>query len=206
MNGTPDNVPLGSLRNVPNQLTIARLVLSGVCFAAIHVGWYFTALVLFVVAAGTDWLDGYWARRFNQITKIGRVLDPFADKIIICGVFIMLAAQPGSHVPAWVAVVVTAREMLVTALRSFIEAAGGDFSAQWVGKWKMVFQCAAAGFSLLTLWLAAAGRPAESLRPFGLTTDVLVWIALALTIYSGWGYVAAALRMTRSAATDNEAP
>jgi CDP-diacylglycerol--glycerol-3-phosphate 3-phosphatidyltransferase len=80
------------LLNVPNQLTIARLVLSIICFVFLAIDWYLTGLVLFVIAASTDWVDGYWARKYGQITQLGRVMDPFADKIIICGAFIFLAA------------------------------------------------------------------------------------------------------------------
>src|SRR6476646_7811017 len=80
--------------NVPNQLTVARLVLSIICFVFLMFGGYLGALILFAIAAGTDWVDGYWARKYGQITQLGRILDPFADKIIICGTFIFLAAVP----------------------------------------------------------------------------------------------------------------
>ena len=106
--------------------------------------------MLFAIAAGTDWVDGFYARRYGQITQLGRILDPFADKIIICGTFTFLAAVPpviqrrarssASEIWAWMAVIVVAREILVTALRSFFEEHGSDFSAKWSGKWKMVFQ------------------------------------------------------------------
>ena len=74
-----------TLFNVPNQLTIARLVLSIVFFAFLALDWYATSLVLFLVAAGTDWIDGFWARRYGQITQLGRVLDPFADRAAAVG-------------------------------------------------------------------------------------------------------------------------
>src|SRR3954468_10769385 len=142
--------PLNVVWNVPNILTIARLILSVFCFITLTFDWYLTSLVLFAIAAGTDWVDGFYARRYGQITQLGRILDPFADKIIICGTFIFLAAVPptitgdsASEVTAWMAVVVVARELLVTALRGFFEERGTDFSAKWSGKWKMVFQCAA---------------------------------------------------------------
>src|SRR5262245_28690584 len=85
---------LGVVWNVPNILTVARLVLSVVCFVCFVGEWYLAALIFFAIAAGTDWVDGFWARRYGQITKLGRILDPFADKIIICGTFIFLAAVP----------------------------------------------------------------------------------------------------------------
>jgi CDP-diacylglycerol---glycerol-3-phosphate 3-phosphatidyltransferase len=199
--------------NVPNVLTTARLVLSVVCFLFLAIDWYLTGLVLFVVAAGTDWIDGFWARRYGQITKLGRIIDPFADKIIICGTFTFLAAVPpvynqsgldssASEVWGWMAVIVIARELLVTALRSFFEEHGTDFSAKWSGKWKMVLQCAAAAMSLWRLWyyqfdatsLRWNEQPADwatwSLR-------LLVWFAVVMTIYSGWVYVQMALRLLK---------
>jgi CDP-diacylglycerol---glycerol-3-phosphate 3-phosphatidyltransferase len=199
------------LLNVPNQLTIARLALSIVCFVFLMFNWYLTGLVLFVIAAGTDWVDGYWARKYGQITQLGRVMDPFADKIIICGTFIFLAAVPhvrNSALPAsgiapWMAVLVVAREMLVTALRSFFEEGGVDFSAKWAGKWKMLFQCLAVGFSLFRLgFYFDPHYPAVDWTctpPAWLTYSLhtLVWTALVLTVYSGWGYVATALRMLK---------
>ncbi len=196
--------------NVPNQLTIARLILSVFCFVFLAVDWYLTSLVLFVIAAGTDWVDGFWARRYGQITQLGRILDPFADKIIICGTFIFLAAVPptitgrsASEVAAWMAVVVMAREILVTALRSFFEEHGTDFSAKWAGKWKMVLQCAAAAMSLWRLWYYKYDPtgPHWDDEPSDWSTwllRLLVWAAIAMTIYSGWGYVQTALRLLKS--------
>src|SRR4051812_823464 len=119
---------LNDVWNVPNVLTIARLVLSIFCFVCLTFDWYLTSLVLFAIAAGTDWVDGFYARRYGQITQLGRILDPFADKIIICGTFTFLAAVPpvqfpnhwldfsASEIWAWMAVIVIAREILVTAL------------------------------------------------------------------------------------------
>jgi CDP-diacylglycerol--glycerol-3-phosphate 3-phosphatidyltransferase len=199
-----------SLLNVPNQLTIARLVLSIVCFVFLSIDWYLTGLVLFVIAAGTDWVDGYWARKYGQVTQLGRVMDPFADKIIICGTFIFLAAVPhvgdswlpASGIAPWMAVLVVAREMLVTAIRAFFEEGGTDFSAKWAGKWKMLFQCFAVGFSLFRLWMyfdPTAPASWKELPPDWLTWSLhaLVWTSIVFTIYSGWGYVATALRMLR---------
>jgi CDP-diacylglycerol--glycerol-3-phosphate 3-phosphatidyltransferase len=201
--------------NVPNQLTIARLVLSVFCFVFLAFDWYLTALVLFVIAAGTDWVDGFWARRYGQITQLGRIMDPFADKIIICGTFIFLAAVPpavngptklpASEITAWMAVVVVAREILVTALRSFFEEHGTDFSAKWPGKWKMLLQCAAVAVSLAQLrhyGFSSTNPPTWSEVPpwwtVTLPLRLLVWAAILMTIYSGWGYVQTALRLLSS--------
>jgi CDP-diacylglycerol--glycerol-3-phosphate 3-phosphatidyltransferase len=186
--------------NVPNQLTIARLVLSIALFVLIEIavrlaapGYYVVAMVLFAIAAGTDWLDGYWARKYGQVTTLGRILDPFVDKVIICGTFIYLAAIPGSGLVAWMAVAVVARELLVTALRSFLEGEGIDFSAVMSGKLKMVAQCLAAGWSLFRLSYGEAAPPGWIST--GLV--IVVWAAVALTVYSGVAYVIAAVRLLR---------
>src|SRR3954468_9895158 len=199
--------------NVPNVLTIARLVLSVICFVTLTLGWFLPSLVLFAIAAGTDWVDGFYARRYGQITQLGRILDPFADKIIICGTFTFLAAVPpvslergldwsSSEIWAWMAVIVVAREILVTALRSFFEEHGSDFSAKWSGKWKMVFQCAAVAMSLWRLWyyqfdskaMSWSVRPSDSVT---WTLRLLVWTAVIMTIYSGWVYVRRALDLLK---------
>ena len=204
-------LPSASARvwNVPNQVTVSRLLLGVVLFALMSWGYYTASLVVFIIAASTDWVDGYWARKYGQITQLGRILDPFADKMIICGTFIYLAAapqladgRPASGVAAWMAVVILARELAVTALRSFIENQGGDFSAKWAGKWKMVFQCVAAGFSIGKLqWFDPSERayspPAPDWVSYGLV--ISLWIALALTIYSGMEYIIVAVRTLRRA-------
>ena len=91
----PARHSLGKLFNLPNQLTSLRLVLSVVLFGLIASEHYIASLVLFLIAVFTDWLDGYYARNFNQITTLGRILDPFADKVIVCGTFIFLLVAPG---------------------------------------------------------------------------------------------------------------
>ncbi|TVS20465.1 MAG: CDP-diacylglycerol--glycerol-3-phosphate 3-phosphatidyltransferase [Planctomycetaceae bacterium] len=187
--------PAKSIWNIPNALTALRFVLAIVVFVLIPLQWFFAAFVVFVIAASTDWIDGYWARRFGQTTQLGRIFDPFVDKIIICGAFIFLAAESGSGIVAWMAVVVVAREMLVTALRGFIEQHGGDFSAKMSGKLKMVFQCIAAGASLLVLSYADAPPPDWMAG----TLVVSVWLAVLSTIYSGLEYVVVALRSLQQA-------
>ena len=105
-NARPPLVDFRKAFNVPNQLTTIRLILGVVLFWLIGYEYYLPAMYVFIVAAGTDWIDGFYARRYNQVTTLGRILDPFADKIIICGTFIFLAALPGSQVLPWMAVVV----------------------------------------------------------------------------------------------------
>lgn len=179
--------------NVPNMLSMIRLVLALLVGVLIELQVFFPAMIVFVVAASTDFLDGWWARKFNQVTKLGRILDPFVDKIIITAALIALVGANGSQVPAWMVTVIVGREFLVTSIRAMVEGQGGDFSARWMGKWKMVFQCAAVVASLLLLdefsegtWLVWS-------------TVGLMWAAVLITIASGADYVIQAMKIVRRA-------
>jgi len=195
---------------IPNQITAARFFLAILVFILIPLDQYTAALVVFIVAAATDWVDGWWARKFNAVSKIGRMFDPFVDKIIICGAFILLAAArdrdvywigPDSGVMGWMAVVVVGRELLVTAIRGFIEQQGGDFSANFAGKLKMVFQCVAVCASLVTLsWT----HDPTQLPPMWLSVVLhgSVWLAVISTVYSGAGYVMAGAKVISSIDAD----
>ena len=187
--------------NVPNKISAARLLLSFVFFALLPLQLYWAALVVFVVAAGTDWVDGWYARKYNMVTKLGRVLDPFCDKILICGAYILLAVEMDDLFPwyakiaGWMAVVVVGRELLVTVLRSMIEGAGGDFSAKWAGKLKMGFQCVAVGACLVALAMKhVVAEPATAEIPVWLNIILIgsVWLSIYSTLQSGWGYCVAA--------------
>lgn len=201
--------------NVPNVLTMARIVLALIMFALIPFKFYTSALVLFVIAALTDFVDGWWARRFNQKTQFGRIMDPFADKLLVCGTFIYFAAIPELHdvrlfanpdacgcplakiplgLATWMVVAIIFREMFVTALRSMVEAKGGDFSAKWVGKWKTTLQCIA--LPLGFVYLIILERGGEEAIPVALSAAfvVLLYAVVYLTLYSGWIYVKAAMK------------
>lgn len=177
-----------SVYNVPNALTSARFALAVGVMALIPLGQFTWALVLFTIAATTDWMDGYWARKYGQVTKLGRIFDPFVDKIIICGTFIALVEVDSSGVASWMATIVVARELLVTSLRGMIEGSGGDFSARPWGKWKMVLQCAAVIAILLSLI-----DPATAWLSW--VSLILLWGAILLTLYSGYDYVVIAARV-----------
>lgn len=185
----------GIVWNAPNRLSAARIGISVLCFVAICLEWYLSGLLFFLLAAGTDWLDGWWARRYNQKTQLGRILDPFADKVLICGTFILLGAAEDSLIPAWVAVLVTARELLVTALRSLLEGRSMDFSAVWAGKVKMVVQCLAVALSLWRLYRLESGLDTSPV--FDNLLVLVVIAAVVSTVYSGWGYVKLAISMLR---------
>jgi CDP-diacylglycerol--glycerol-3-phosphate 3-phosphatidyltransferase len=185
--------------NFPNQLTFLRLILSVILFGFIVGECYRTSLVLFIIAAGTDWLDGYYARKYSQVTTLGRILDPFADKVIVCGTFIFLVANSAITketwgLKAWMVVVIVGRELLVTALRSFIEDRGSDFSAKMSGKLKMVLQCVAAGTCLFYLSYKSPQVPPAWCWWLLVAS---IWSALALTVYSGTVYIRAAAQLLR---------
>jgi CDP-diacylglycerol---glycerol-3-phosphate 3-phosphatidyltransferase len=184
--------------NIPNQLTSMRLVLAVIAFFFIAWQSYLIAMVLFIIAAGTDWLDGYYARKYGQITTLGRILDPFADKVIICGTFIFLASTPPMAadpwgLKPWMVVVIVGRELLVTALRSFIEEQGSDFSAKLSGKLKMVFQCIAAALCLF--YLSDTIYDPDPENWIRLLMVASVWLSLILTVYSGLIYIYVAVKL-----------
>ncbi len=182
---------------VPNVISFARLVLAIILFAVIEglAGpqplW---ALVLFVIAAATDWVDGWYARRFGQVSRLGRIFDPLVDKVIVCGTFVLLADRTGSALLPWMAVVIVVRELVVTAIRAEMERTGRDFSAGWSGKFKMVFQCVAIALELGSrTWpdLALGGVSVHQ------AAIVFAWLAVVSTIWSGLEYIVAARPLLR---------
>jgi CDP-diacylglycerol--glycerol-3-phosphate 3-phosphatidyltransferase len=181
--------------NLPNAITASRLVLAIILFVLIYMeAWWLTAAGLFVLAAGTDFLDGYLARKYGQVTTLGRILDPFVDKIIICGAFVFLLeknAKFDSGVNSWMVIIVIGREMFITSLRGFLEQQGIDFSANWAGKIKMVLQCVAVTVALLSL------SPYFRSDNFFLARDIILWLAVAVTAWSGITYVVRAARIIR---------
>ncbi|MCO6454652.1 MAG: CDP-diacylglycerol--glycerol-3-phosphate 3-phosphatidyltransferase [Pirellulaceae bacterium] len=187
--------------NVPNQITMTRLVLSVVVCVLIPCGQYLAAMIVFIIAAGTDAVDGYLARRWQQVTQLGRVLDPLVDKVIISGAFILLAEAMRDMpvgIRGWMAVIVVVRELVVTALRSLIEQRGGDFSAKMSGKLKMVFQCVAVVAALVLLMVVDRELPAWLNQTLWWTMLVSAWLAVLSTVQSGVGYVLAAIRILRT--------
>ncbi|QDV50953.1 CDP-diacylglycerol--glycerol-3-phosphate 3-phosphatidyltransferase [Gimesia fumaroli] len=183
--------------NLPNLITLSRLVLSLVLFVMIYLeGWWKTSAALFILAAATDFLDGYFARKYNQVTTLGRILDPFVDKIIICGAFIFLLERgPATGINAWFVLIIIGREMFITSLRGFLERHGRDFSASWSGKIKMGVQCVAVVLSLLSLSLESPFNTSA----FILLRDISIWSAALITLYSGIDYVFRAAQMLRQA-------
>ncbi len=181
--------------NVPNSLTVGRLGLAVVVFALIGYGHYFGALAVFGAAALTDALDGYLARLLDQATPIGRQLDPLVDKVIVSGAFIHLLTVEGTGLRPWMVTTVIIRELLIQGLRSHLEGQGQAFGAKTAGKIKTTLQCLAISAILLGL----SWKPV----PPGLLAarDLLTWSAVVLTLYSGLGYVYAALPSFRRRVT-----
>ncbi len=172
--------------NVPNALTLSRLVLAVVVFVCVAQGWYRTALAVFVAAALTDGLDGYFARLLDQGTAIGRQLDPLVDKVIVCGGYIYLLTIPDTGLAPWMVTTIVVRELLIQGLRSHLEGGGQPFGAKLAGKLKTVTQCLSISAILVVLSL----QPSPMLR---MIRDILTWSAVGLTIYSGLGYFALAI-------------
>lgn len=184
---------LSRVWTIPNILSFARLVLSIVVFVLIEWRLDLAATVAFLVASTTDWVDGWYARRYSQVSRLGRIFDPLVDKVLVCGAVIMLAAPAGPILP-WMAVVVVVRELVVTAIRAEMERVGTDFSAAWSGKVKMVLQCAA-----VALVLAARAWPGAALLTMPLSTAATwtTWAAVVATVWSGLEYLWAARSLVR---------
>jgi CDP-diacylglycerol--glycerol-3-phosphate 3-phosphatidyltransferase len=183
---TPRAIPtplVENFWNVPNVLTLSRLVLAIVVFAFVAYGWYWMALIVFALAAITDALDGYFARLLNQGTAIGRQLDPLVDKVIVCGAFIYLLTVPGNTgLAPWMVTTIVVRELLIQGLRSHLEGGGQAFGARTAGKLKTLTQCLSIGAILMALKLH------QQYPNILLARDFLTWSAVGLTIYSGLGY------------------
>ncbi|MBL8989990.1 MAG: CDP-alcohol phosphatidyltransferase family protein [Phycisphaerae bacterium] len=218
--------PSAIQRALPNWLTASRVVLAGVFFAvltlwrfedsaasSLKVDWMLLgAAALFGIAVATDALDGYLARRWKVESTFGRIMDPFADKILVLGALVFLAGPdfwwrfPEGHparisghglqvsgVYPWMAVLMVARELLITSIRAVLEGQGVKFSSDWWGKGKMILQSAAIPAILVIIALA----PVQP-NPGGefwkgdtgrVMIDLIVWTTLVVTVLSGVPYV-----------------
>ena len=191
--------PPEPLANIPNVLSFARIPLAVLLFVCVVHDYWGTGLALFLVAAFTDWLDGWWARRYGPLTLVGRNLDTVTDKVLVCGTFVYLVPVEAAGIPTWAAVLVLSRELIVTAVRGVIEATGQKFGADWFGKLKMGFQCAVLiGVFLLQWWRAERFWP-DALAVLEPVQRVLFWAMVAATVGSGVQYLVKGHRMLRSA-------
>jgi CDP-diacylglycerol--glycerol-3-phosphate 3-phosphatidyltransferase len=172
--------------NLPNQLTASRFVLALILFVLIAAQSWFACLIVFVIAAFTDWLDGFLARKQGITSTLGRNLDPLVDKVLTCGAYIFLMPVEGAGLAPWMVTIVVARELVITSLRSFLENQGVRFGAEWVGKIKMGLQCAA----LIAIFVAlSAGSESPYAAFLGWSKDILIYAMLASTIISGLQYL-----------------
>ena len=185
--------------NLPNYLTLSRIAsvplliwfLSPKC-------WWFTApghrelaaVTLFILASITDGVDGYLARKRGQVTTLGMLLDPLADKLLIAGAFIALVQFNPTIVPAWVAVLVIAREFLVSGLRSIASSEGFTIEASDLGKFKMVVQIVAISLAIVHHnWLEMDFRVFT--LPVEIVARTAMWIMVTISLISASDYFAA---------------
>ena len=146
------------------------------------------ALAVFIAAAVTDFLDGYYARAWDQQSAFGRMLDPIADKLLVASCLLMLAAEDSIHGwTLWAAIVILCREILVSGLREYLAGLRVSVPVTRLAKWKTTVQLVAIGFLL-------AGEAGDLLIP--VTTRVgiaLLWISAIFTLYTGWDYFRAGI-------------
>ena len=174
--------------NLPNALSLVRLLaipIVLVCLLFPGKWGSFLAALFFTVAFITDFLDGYFARKYGAVTTLGKFLDPLADKILVSMTLIMLI--PIDRVPAWIVVIIVAREIAVTGLRNAAVTEGIVIQASILGKYKTFFQAMAT--IALCLHYEYFG---VDLHTVGM---VLLWFALILTLLSGWAYFKAFYRV-----------
>lgn len=179
--------------NWANRLTLSRLALTVLFVAALNSSWEYartSALIIFLIAGITDFVDGEVARRYGIITNFGKLMDPLVDKIMMAAAFISLV--PLKAVPAWAATTVVARDFLITGLRLMASAKGQVLPAERLGKQKTSWQIITVIFFLALLAASELRFANESstwwLRARDEAGPILVWITVGLTVYSGLGF------------------
>lgn len=181
-----------SATSIPNLLTYGRIAAVPAvvaCFYADGLWGRWLALAIFSLAAITDYFDGYLARLWNEQSSLGRMLDPIADKLLVAATLLMLAAdQTLGWVSIIAAVIIMCREVLVSGLREYLAEAHVTVSVSQLAKWKTTMQLVAIGFLI-------AGPAGEVVLPWTIEIGtVLLWIAAALTLYTGLDYLRGASR------------
>ena len=171
------------VRHLPNLITAVRFLLTALLAVLLMfeqtTSMGFLCWLIFTIAACSDWVDGYLARRYEAVTVLGKLMDPLADKILVTTALIMLI--PLGRLPAWVALVILSREMLVTGLRGVASSSGVVVAASNLGKIKSIMQYIGLGTLIFPLGLL----PIPFLHQIGLA---LVYLALVLTVWSGLDY------------------
>jgi cardiolipin synthase len=182
--------------SLPNILTYTRIAAVPVVVGCIYAQsimdgplWLrWLALAVFVVAAVTDFFDGYLARAWDQHSAFGRMLDPIADKLLVASCLLMLAADGIIHGwTLWAAIVILCREILVSGLREYLAALRVSVPVTRLAKWKTTAQLVAIGFLL-------AGEAGDQVLPFNTQIGLsLLWISALLTMYTGYDYFRAGI-------------
>ena len=167
--------------NLPNSLTLIRIILVPVFYAVLMFDTKFTnivAMYIFVFASLTDFVDGFIARKYGLITKAGKILDPIADKILVAAAFIALVEL--GRISGWLVAIILSREFVVGALRDYASSEGVVIPAGWSGKFKTTFQMLAIGFLVYKqdLWNL----------PVFTIGKILIYISVAISIYSAIDY------------------
>jgi CDP-diacylglycerol--glycerol-3-phosphate 3-phosphatidyltransferase len=184
--------------NLPNKLTISRFILTVAFLAVMFSGVRFhetIALVLFVAGGVSDFLDGQIARRQNLITNFGILMDPLADKIMVCSAFIAFVGL--KWIPAWMVVIIVARELAITGLRLLAASKNVVLAAEGYGKHKTISQIVAIISILILASYQQWGTVGQAIFGFELfgapwskwVTEASKWVAVALTFVSGWLYL-----------------
>jgi CDP-diacylglycerol--glycerol-3-phosphate 3-phosphatidyltransferase len=179
-------------KNLPNGLTVLRVLLIPVFIVLLMRGHELIAAIIFAIASLTDALDGYLARKFDLISNFGKLMDPLADKLLVVSAFACFVEL--GFVPAWILIVILAREFTITGLRSVAAAEGVVIAAGASGKLKTLFQMLSVLALLLmdlplrvfNIYYPQLGRPLAT---------ALLYIAVALTIYSGVEYIIMSRRL-----------
>jgi CDP-diacylglycerol---glycerol-3-phosphate 3-phosphatidyltransferase len=169
---------------IPNLLTLLRvaLIVPFCFFVTGGLQWDVMALLTFVVAAFTDWFDGYYARRFKQLSDAGKLLDPLADKLLVATAFIAFAADPVVRLPVWTVVLIMGREFLITGLRALVISHGAEvMAADTLGKAKTVAQMAC-----ILVFLVGRAPHSEAFLALGMA---IYSLAVFLTVLSGLEYL-----------------
>lgn len=192
-------IPHIPLVNLPNAITLSRLVLAVIFVVAMEIeglAGYAVALGSFSIAAATDWLDGYLARKMGLVTPLGKLLDPLADKILVCAAFVCLSAHEERFVPVWATTLIIGREFLVTGLRQIAIEAGQVLAADRLGKWKTTFQLTFCITALVWLTCSEISPTPDFVhfllmltKPEGWLMPTALWLAVALTAISGANYL-----------------
>lgn len=170
--------------NLPNKLTVGRVIAVPFFIAFYMLGWHVAAFVLFVAASFTDMLDGKIARKNNLVTNFGKIMDPLADKILVYSAFCLLIPE---YVPGWMLIIILAREFTVAGMRTVAASEGIVIAAGMSGKIKTVLQMIAVPMLLLLPTFELVGYAFYT--PFYYVSYAFLWASLIMTVYSGIEYV-----------------